>query len=57
MSCQSVDALQKILAEKVFHYAADRKKASGRALGTLVELVTFQVISTSDLLWLRRKTD
>lgn len=49
MSYQSVDALQKILAEKVFHYATDRKKASGRALGTLVELVTFYTLRAWDL--------
>jgi hypothetical protein len=39
MSYESVDALQKVLVEKVFHYAEDRKKAAGRALGTLVELL------------------
>jgi hypothetical protein len=37
MSYESVDALQKVLVEKVFHYAEDRKKAAGRALGTLVD--------------------
>jgi len=41
---ESVDALQKTLAEQVFHYASDRKKAAGRALGTLVELVTFYTL-------------
>ncbi len=41
MSYQSVDALQQVLVEKVFHYADDRKKAAGRALGTLVEIVTY----------------
>jgi hypothetical protein len=44
LTFESVDALQKTLAEKVFHYASDRKKASGRALGTLVELVTFYTL-------------
>ena len=31
MSYPSVDQLQKILTEKVFHYAKDSKKAAGRA--------------------------
>lgn len=44
MTVPSVDALQKTLAEEVFHYAADRKKAAGRALGTLVEIVTFYTL-------------
>jgi len=41
MSYPSVDQLQKVLTEKVFHYAKDSKKAAGRALGTLVEIITF----------------
>jgi hypothetical protein len=44
MSYQSVDALQKVLVEKVFHYADDRKKAAGRALGTLVEIITYYAL-------------
>ena len=44
MSYQSVDALQKVLVEKVFHYAEDRKKAAGRALGTLVEIITYYAL-------------
>ncbi len=44
MTYQSVDALQRTLADTVFHYASDRKKASGRALGTLVELITFYAL-------------
>ena len=44
MSYASVDALQKTLSEKVFHYATDRKKAAGRALGTLVEIITFYTL-------------
>lgn len=44
MSYPSVDALQKTLSEKVFHYATDRKKAAGRALGTLVEIITFYTL-------------
>jgi hypothetical protein len=44
MSYQSVDALQRVLVEKVFHYADDRKKAAGRALGTLVEIITYYTL-------------
>src|SRR3546814_13194331 len=41
MGSRTVDKLQGRLREEVFHYAADSKKAAGRALGTIVELVTF----------------
>lgn len=44
MPFESVDILQRTLADTVFHYAADRKKAAGRALGTLVEIVTFYTL-------------
>jgi hypothetical protein len=40
----SVDKLQNTLAAEVFGYAADKKKASGRALGTLIEIVTFYTL-------------
>jgi len=46
MSYPSVDQLQKVLTEKVFHYAKDKKKAAGRALGGLVEVVTFYLLKT-----------
>lgn len=49
MAYESVDALQKTLAETVFHYAADRKKAAGRALGTLVEIITFYTLCAWNL--------
>ena len=44
MTFESVDVLQKTLADTVFQYAKDRKKAAGRALGTLVEIVTFYTL-------------
>ena len=44
MAYQSVDKIQNMLASSVFGYAADKKKASGRALGTLVEIVTFYTL-------------
>lgn len=46
MAYESVDALQKILAQDVFHYTQDAKKAAGRALGTLVEVITFYVLKS-----------
>jgi hypothetical protein len=46
MTYQSVDHLQKVLSEKVFHYTQDSKKASGRALGTLVEIITFYLLKS-----------
>ena len=49
MAFESVDALQKTLADTVFQYATDRKKAAGRALGTLVEIVTFYALCSWNL--------
>src|SRR5713226_8918352 len=46
MAYESVDQLQKVLVEKVFHYAKDSKKAAGRALGTLVEIITFYALKS-----------
>ncbi|MGC8551866.1 MAG: hypothetical protein ACP5O7_03275 [Phycisphaerae bacterium] len=44
MTYPSIDKLQNMLVEEVFGYAKDKKKASGRALGTLVEIVTFYTL-------------
>ena len=44
MPYQSIDLLQQELASNVFNYARDPKKAAGRALGTLVEIITFYFI-------------
>lgn len=46
MPYESVDALQQALTRDVFHYAKDAKKAAGRALGTLVEIITFYLLKT-----------
>lgn len=46
MPYDSIDKLQNALTETVFHYAKDRKKAAGRALGTLVEVVTFYLLKS-----------
>lgn len=44
MVFESVDKLQKTLAANVFKYATDQKKAAGRALGMLIEIVTFYML-------------
>ena len=46
MAYETVDQLQNVLVDKVFHYAKDRKKAAGRALGTLVEIITFYLLKS-----------
>jgi hypothetical protein len=46
MAYESVDKLQKVLADEVFTYTKDPKKASGRALGTLVEIITYYLLKT-----------
>jgi hypothetical protein len=38
-----------MLSEQVFHYAKDAKKAAGRALGTLVEIITFYALKSWNL--------
>jgi hypothetical protein len=48
-SYASVDKLQNLLATEVFGYAKDKKKAAGRALGTLVEIVTFYTLCAWEL--------
>ena len=44
MPYESIDVLQNALASDVFHYARDSKKAAGRALGTLVEIINFYLL-------------
>jgi hypothetical protein len=46
MAYESVDKLQNALGEQVFHYTKDKKKAAGRALGTLVEIITYYLLKT-----------
>ena len=46
MAYESIDKLQNALGEKVFHYTKDKKKAAGRALGTLVEIITYYLLKT-----------
>ncbi len=44
MSYKSIDTLQKALSEKVFSNTKDSKKAAGRALGTLIEIITYYLL-------------
>lgn len=46
MPYESVDQLQKALTQNVFGYARDSKKAAGRALGTIVEIITFYLLES-----------
>ena len=46
MAYESVDQLQEILTQEVFGYARDSKKAAGRALGTIVEIITFYLLKS-----------
>ena len=46
MKYKSVDRLQNALAGDVFHHTKDAKKASGRALGTVVEIITFYLLKS-----------
>lgn len=46
MSYESVDKLQNLLADNVFSYTNDKKKASGRALGTFLEIITYYLIKS-----------
>lgn len=46
MSYNSIDKVQSVLAEEIFSYAKDKKKAAGRALGTFVEIINFYLLKT-----------
>lgn len=44
MSYQSIDQIQRLLSETVFAHTESSKKAAGRALGTIVEIITFYLL-------------
>ncbi|MCL2620261.1 MAG: hypothetical protein FWD97_04930 [Defluviitaleaceae bacterium] len=46
MSYQSIDTIQNLLSSTVFSHAVSPKKAAGRALGTLIEIITFYLIKS-----------
>jgi hypothetical protein len=50
MSYPSIDSLQKALGSEFFDNRQDIKKAAGRAMGTVVELITFYVLRQWGLL-------
>jgi len=41
---QSIDQIQKLLSDTVFSHTESSKKAAGRALGTIVEIITYYLI-------------
>ncbi len=44
MTYESVDKMQNALGNEVFNYAKSKKKAAGRALGTIVEIITYYLL-------------
>lgn len=44
MSYPSIDTLQKVLSEQVFSHTKDAKKAAGRALGTMIEIISYYLL-------------
>ena len=46
MAYESIDKLQNALGKQVFHYTKDKKKAAGRALGTMIEIITYYFLKT-----------
>jgi hypothetical protein len=44
MAYQSIDQIQKLLSDTVFAYKESSKKAAGRALGTIVEIIGFYLL-------------
>ncbi|MBR3896898.1 MAG: hypothetical protein IKJ42_07815 [Bacteroidaceae bacterium] len=44
MSYLSIDTLQKVLSEEVFSHTEASKKAAGRALGTMIEIISFYLL-------------
>lgn len=46
MAYESVDKLQNAIGEQMFHYTRDQKKAAGRALGTIIEIITYYLLKT-----------
>ena len=49
MTWQSVEELQQFLSQKVFHQSGAPRKAAGRVLGTLVEIITFYLLKSWEL--------
>ena len=49
MSYASIDQLQTTLSTTVFHHKKDAKKAAGRALGTLVEIISYYLMRKWEL--------
>lgn len=46
MAYKSIDEVQNYFAKSIFNRTNDAKKASGRALGTFIELITYYLLKT-----------
>lgn len=60
MAYQSVDKIQTVIADGVFGHTKDPKKAAGRALGTLVEIITYYLFKAwgmNNLISIERKLE
>lgn len=58
MSYASIDSLQQTLSTSIFAHTKDSKKAAGRALGTIVEIITYYLLrewNLSDSISIERK--
>lgn len=44
MNYKSIETLQATLKDSVFNYAADARKAAGRSLGTMIEIITYYML-------------
>lgn len=44
MSYPSIDTLQKVLSKQVFSYTQDAQKTASRALGTIIEIISFYLL-------------
>lgn len=44
MSYQSIDTLQKTLSKDIFSHTKDAKKAAGRAIGTMIEIISYYLL-------------
>lgn len=49
MGYPSIDAVQKVLTKELFQHTTDAKKAAGRAMGTIIEIVAFHLLKSWNL--------
>ena len=46
MSYKSIDQIQRLFSETIFAHTESPKKAAGRALGTIIEIIGFYLFKT-----------